>query len=374
MEDKIRLIEPSIEFQEIEKELKEVFKTGIFTKGINVKIFENHLRNYTGSRYAFLTTSATTALALSLKALNIKQGDRVAVADFSWPATCNVVEDLGAIPVFIDVDKKTYNICPLDLSKKLNNGISAVISVDAFGNPSGILEIKKICKKYKIPLIQDAACSIGSSISKLKVGNIADITCFSFHPRKLVTTGEGGALLTNNKRLSEWIQIKLNAGAKQNNSRISEFIDFGYNLRMSEIQALMGWKQLEKIDKLTEERNRIAQVFIQGLSSLGFVPQALDEEVHHNIQSLCFSVPNGINRNDLISYLDTKNIEATIGTYCLSAQPFYRNKYKSKQKNSYWLQNNCITLPCYPNVDTSRIIETINDFFNKTSLRDLFSK
>lgn len=363
MSERIKLIKPYISFEEAAVDLKEIFDSGQLTKGQHVDKFVAGLKDYTKADHAFLTTSATTALTMSLKAIGVKEGDRVAVSDFSWPATCNVVEDLGAIPVFVDVDRHTYNMCPLDLAKKLNSSFAGVIAVDALGNPSGIGRLKEICSSHDIPLIQDSACAIGSSVDGVKVGTIADITCYSFHPRKLLTTGEGGAILTNNDKLSEWLTIKLAAGASGIRGRGLDFIDYGYNYRLSEIQALMGWMQLLKLDEIVAERNVTADVYAAELEPLGFTRQQIDSNVCHNVQSLIFTMPEGLSRDALIDHLASKNIESTLGTYCLSATTYYLKKYNDVQINSLWLESNTITLPCYKGVDVDRVVAVIKGFF-----------
>ena len=362
MNDHIKLIKPYISFDEVAEDIKEIFNSGQLTKGQHVDKFVTGLKDYTKAEHAFLTTSATTALTMSLKAIGIKEGDKVAVSDFSWPATCNVVEDLGAIPIFIDVDRNTYNMCPLDLADKLNDSFTGVITVDALGNPSGISRLKEICESYGIPLIQDSACAIGSSVDGVKVGAIADLTCYSFHPRKLLTTGEGGAILTNNHKYADWLAIKLAAGASGVKGRGLNFIDYGYNYRMSEIQALMGWVQLLKLDEIIEARNVIACEYAAFLEPMGFSRQKVDCNVHHNIQSLIFTVPPGISRNALIDHLNSSNIESTLGTYCLSATTYYLKKYNDLQRNSLWLEGNTITLPCYEGVDVGRVIAAIESY------------
>ena len=366
MNDPIKLIKPYISFDEVAEDIKEIFNSGQLTKGQHVDKFVAGLKDYSKAEHAFLTTSATTALTMSLKAIGIKEGDRVAVSDFSWPATCNVVEDLGATPVFIDVDRNTYNMCPKDLESKLEdhegNKVAGVIVVDALGNPSGIMQLKKICTAHRIPVIQDSACAIGSSVDGIKVGAIADLTCYSFHPRKLLTTGEGGAILTNNARYAEWLTVKLAAGASGTKGRGLDFVDYGYNYRLSEIQALMGWIQLLKLDDITAERNTIANEYSALLEPLGFIRQKSDADVHHNIQSLIFTVPPGVSRDALIDHLEALNIESTLGTYCLSATTYYLEKYQNPQKNSLWLEGNTITLPCYTGVNVKAVTDAIKDF------------
>ena len=364
MNKKIKLIKPYISFEEVSEEMKEIFDSGQLTKGPNVAKFVESLKKYTGAEYAVPLTSATTALTMCLKAIDIKAGDKVAVSDFSFPATANVVEDLDAVPVFIDVDRDTYNMSVADLRAKMDDTIKAVIFVDALGNPSGLDSIRALCEEFGIPLIEDAACAIGSHINDRKVGNIADLTCFSFHPRKLLTTGEGGAIVTNNKDYAKWLAIKSNHGANGLRGKVFDFVDFGYNYRMSEIQALMGWKQIDKLDEITARRNAIAVEYANALEPAGIKRQSVMEGVYHNIQSLVFTVPEGTNRDELIDHLAAHNIESTLGTYCLSGTTFYKEKYNDVQANAQWLENNTITLPCYDDLCVETVTTYIKDFFS----------
>lgn len=357
----IKLIKPYINFEEVKSEFEDIFESGWFTKGKYVEEFRNEIKNYTGAKHAYLTTSATTALTMALKALNIKKNDEVIISDFSFPATANVVEDLGAIPVFADVSLETYNMLPTDLESKITEKTKAVIFVDALGNPSGISEIKNICDKNNLPLIEDGACAIGSSENGLKCGNIADITCFSFHPRKLLTTGEGGAVTFNNDEYADFFDVKLNHGAKVENGKF-DFVDYGYNYRLPELQAVMGIKQFQKLDEIVRTRNIIKNSYTEQLGSLGFEIQSVTQNVVHNVQSLVFKVPSSINRDQLIKYLRENGIESTIGTYCLSGTTYYKNRYNSVQKDAMFLEENTITLPCYNYVDVDYIAQKIKDY------------
>ncbi len=357
----IKLIKPYISFDEVKNEFEDIFDSGWFTKGKYVEEFRNEIKRYTGSKYAYLTTSATTALTMALKVLDIKPEDEVIISDFSFPATANVVEDLCATPIFADVSLDTFNMLSDDLEKKITSKTKAVIFVDALGNPSGIHKIKEVCEKYNLPLIEDAACSIGSSEENIKCGNIADITCFSFHPRKLLTTGEGGAMTFNNDTFVDFMEVKLNHGAKIDNGKF-DFVDYGYNYRLPELQAVMGIKQFKKIDDIVESRNKIRKRYVDKLENLGYKIQLINSNVIHNVQSLVFTVPDSINRDDLVKYLRENNIESTIGTYCLSGTSYYKNRYNDVQKNAMYLENNTITLPCYDDVEINYIAEKIKEF------------
>lgn len=355
----IRLMKPYIGFDEVEAEMREIFNSGIFTRGQHVEAFRKEICSYTGARHAHLATSATTALSVCLKLIGIEPGDEVIVSDFSFPATANVVEDLGARPIFVDVSLDTYNMLPSALRACITAKTKAVIAVDAFGNPSGMHEIAAICKEHQLPFIEDAACAIGSSEHGVRVGNIADLTCFSFHPRKLLTTGEGGAITTNDDNWSAWFDVKLNHGASGMLGYGLDFIEQGYNYRLSEPQALMGRVQLRKLDAIVASRNEVRAAYVSLLEGAGFIPQHRDADVVHNVQSLVFRVPAGLNRDELIRGLREDGIETTIGTYCLSGTTFYRRRYGSVQPNAERLQRETITLPCYDDVDVQRVCEAI---------------
>lgn len=355
----IRLIRPYIGFDEVETDLRRMFDSGIFTRGENVEAFRSEIAAYTGAPHAFLATSATTALWLCLKRLDIGPGDEVIVSDFSFPATANVVEDLGARPVFADVSLDTYNMLPDALEAAITPRTRAVIVVDAFGNPSGLTRISEICRSNGLPLIEDAACAIGSSESGRKCGSIADMTCFSFHPRKLLTTGEGGAITIHNAEWLSWFNRKLSHGAEGMLGYGLDFVDYGYNFRLSEPQAIMGRVQLNKLDDIVAERNWVRDTYIEKLTPAGFVPQTIADDVVFNVQSMVFRVPEGVGRDHLIAQMRDDGVETTIGTYCMSGTTFYRSRYDNVQPNSEMLQKTTITLPCYAGLDVDFICERL---------------
>jgi perosamine synthetase len=357
----IRLVRPYIAFEDVKLDFQAVFDSGIFTKGENVSAFSRELALYAGASHAFLTTSATTALSLSLAALGIGAGDEVVVSDFSFPATANVIETARAKPVFCDVDPETWNMTPACLERCITPRTKAVMFVDALGNPSGVHAVLEVCRKWGLPLVDDAACALGSSEKGCRSGSIATMSCFSFHPRKLLTTGEGGAVLTEDAHLAKKLGLLLNHGAKANGSGM-EFVAPGYNYRMSELQAIMGRIQLPKLDEIIPRRQRFRDALIQGLEPLGFRPHSTATDVHHNVQSLAFIVPEGIERDALCRHLAQRGVESTIGTYCLSGTRYYREKYDNVQPIAQWLQRTTITLPCHDDVDPAMIIEEVSSF------------
>ncbi|MCL2529584.1 MAG: DegT/DnrJ/EryC1/StrS family aminotransferase [Coriobacteriia bacterium] len=351
----IRLVKPYIAFEDVEDEIREIFSTGIFTKGAYSKLLPAKLSEYTGAQHAFLASSATTALTMCLNLLNIGPGDEVIVSDFSFPASANVVEDLGATTVLADVSLETYNMLPGELLARITPRTKAVIFVDALGNPSGLDEIAALCKDQGIPLIEDAACAFGSSIDGRKIGSVSDLTCFSMHPRKLLTTGEGGAITTNNDDYASTLRIKLNHGANEQ----GDYVTFGYNYRMPEIACVMGCYQVEKIDVVIKERRQQYAAYAEYLTPLGFVPQSEAENAYSNRQSVVFTVPSGIQRDALVAALKEKQIETTLGTYSLSTTTYYKNKYQEVLPNAHWLQKHTITLPCYQNLPLEEVCRAV---------------
>lgn len=357
----VRLMKPYITFEEVEADFRGVFDSGTFTRGQHVEAFRTELAAFTGARHVHMATSATTALWVCLKLLNIGPGDEVVVSDFSFPATANVVEDVGATPVFADVSLETYNVLPETLEKLITSRTKAVIFVDALGNPSGLHAIAALCRSKGIPLIEDAACAIGSSEAGKRCGGIADLTCLSFHPRKLISTGEGGAITTNNDEWSEWLDVKLAHGARGVKGPGLDFIDYGYNFRLPELQAVMGRKQLARLDAIVDERIQIRDQYRARLEPLDFKPQAVGADVRYNVQSLVFAVPEGCMRDALIAALKQRGIESTLGTYALSSTTYYTQRYGVNNPNARWLEANTITLPCFSDVDVALVCDAIQD-------------
>jgi dTDP-4-amino-4,6-dideoxygalactose transaminase len=365
MNEPVRLMRPYIHFDEVEADFRAVFASGQFTRGPYVDAFVKDILGYTGSQHAFLATSATTALWISLKCLGISAGDEVAVSDFSFPATANVVEDLGATPIFVDVDLDTFNMSPADLAAKIGPKTKAVIFVDALGNPTGLHEIQELCRKHNLPLIEDAACAIGSTERGVRCGAIADITCFSFHPRKLLNTGEGGAITTNRDEWADWLRVKLMHGASGMRGLGLDFVEFGYNFRLPELQAIMGSKQLAQLDGIVADRNVVREAYVERLEPMGFIPQKIGHDVRHNVQSLVFRVPKNLDRDALVHDLKAHDIEATLGTYCMSGTTYFARKYDDVQPRSHQLERTTITLPCYKDVPVARVCDEIARFVSR---------
>lgn len=354
----IRLVKPYVTFEEMAEDFKEILDSGILTKGKYVAALGQVIREYTGAKFAFPTTSATTALAMALKLAEVGPGDEVLVSDFSFPASVNVIEDIGARPVFVDVDRETFNVTCETFLSRLTPHTKAFLFVDALGNPTGVTEIARQCRQRGIVLIEDAACALGSGENGRRCGSIADITCFSLHPRKLITSGEGGLITTDNPQYADILACKLNHGADAS----GEFVTYGYNYRMPELACAMACKQIGKLDSIIQERSGQQQRYAAALQPLGFLPQRCGRDVVHNVQSVVFRLPEGMEQAPLLAFLRGEGIECIFGTYCLSECAYYLNKYNDVQPNAQYLRHHTITLPCYTGVPLEQVAESIQRY------------
>ena len=244
---------PSLDDNEINA-VKQVFKSKFLTEGEITKKFEIEVSRYVKSKYAIATTSATTALHTVFECMNIK-GKKVLVSDFTFPATAIAVILAGGIPVLVDVDKETMNITR-DIVEKTNfKNIEIIEPVSIFGNP---LEKEFYDLKKKMYIVEDAATSMGTKLGANFVGSLANVSCFSFHPRKIITTGEGGMITTNDKELNDKIRIFKTFGKKG-----KEFVKIGTNYKISDIQSAIGRIQLKKIENIIKKRRVMAEIYTE---------------------------------------------------------------------------------------------------------------
>lgn len=321
---------------------KEPFMTGWLTSGPKVAEFEKLFAQRHQVKHAYAVTSATTALHLALVALGVGAGDEVIVPAFTWVSTANVVLYCGATVVFADVDPVTFNIDLNDLKKRITSKTKAIIPVHLFGLCADIDAIKAIAPS--IPLVEDGACAAGAGYKGKAAGSLGDVGCFSFHPRKSVTTGEGGMVTTNNDQLGEMIGMLRNHGASISEEQrhkgpkpyiLPDFNMMGFNYRMTDIQGAVGVAQIKKLDKFIDEREKWAAYYDQELSSIPWLrtPQFDKKNYKHGWQSyVTFVDPKTapISRNDLMEFLQQHGISTRPGTHAVHMLGFYANKYNIK--------------------------------------------
>lgn len=369
----IKLIQPKISKEEIH-EVSKVLKSGLLVQGKNVERFESSISEYLNVKHAIAVSSGTAALHLSLIALGIKQGDEVILPDFTFPATGNVVALVGAKPILVDIDLKTYNIDPLKIKDKITSKTKAIIPVHEFGQSADMNKILEIAKQYNLFVIEDAACALGAEYKSKKCGTLGDVGCFSFHPRKAITTGEGGVVVTNNKKIAEKVASLRNHGITPKGSKNS-FIYAGFNYRMTDFQGALGWQQMKRIDRIIERRQSLADIYDSFLKEkknlqIPFVAPGNN----HIYQSYVILLDNKINRDRIVVDLKDKNIETNIGTYALHCQPFYMKNYGYKKEdlvNSYQAFRQSLCLPLYTQMKKKDI-----SFINKNIQKclNMFSK
>lgn len=327
------------------KALREPLFSGWVTQGPKVKEFENHFAQRHQVKHAIAVSNCTTALHLSLLAAGIKEGDEVIVPAFTWVATANAVLYCNATPVFCDIDLKTFNINPAEIKKHITKKTKAIIPVHLFGLCADMDEIINAVGK-KIKIIEDAACAAGASYKEKPAGCLGDFGCFSFHPRKSITTGEGGMITTNDDESAKKVDMLRNHGAsiseeqryKRNKPYIlPEFNVLGYNYRMTDLQGAVGVAQLKKLDEYINERQKWADYYSNELKDIEWLKTpVVPENFKHGWQSYVLLIDEEKSpktRNEIMEELQQKGISTRPGTHAVHMLSFYRNKFRLKEKD-----------------------------------------
>ena len=324
---------------------KEPLMTGWLTSGPKVRQFEADFAKMHEIKHAVAVTSCTTAIHMALAAIDIGPGDEVLVPAFTWISTANAVLYCGATPVFVDVDPMTFNIDPSDIAHRITPSTKAIIPVHLFGLCADMDAIRKAAPNLKI--IEDGACAAGASYKGVHAGGLGDLGCFSFHPRKSVTTGEGGMVTTNDPELGAKLEILRNHGASISEEMrhhgnkpylLPDFQVLGYNYRMTDLQGAVGIVQLRKLNGFIDERSKWAQYYKDGLKEIPWIRTPTEPEGYrHGWQSYpCFvdeeKAPK--KRNDIMEILKNEGIATRPGTHAVHMLDFYAKKYDI-QPNDY---------------------------------------
>jgi perosamine synthetase len=353
---------PQFDENEIEQ-LRACLASGWVTQGPLTEKFEQLVATRHRAKHAFATTSATAALHLSTSALGLGPGDDVIVPAFTWITSANSVEYVGARAVFADVSLETFNLDPEAFESAITPNTRAVVVVHLFGLAAEMDEILAIAQRRGLAVIEDAACGIGTTYKGRPVGTLGDLGCFSFHPRKIVTTGEGGMVVTEDEELARRVGYLRNHGATGAPSEESEphgpwtmstFDELGFNLRFSDIQAAVGLAQMEKLDGLLEERRSRAHVYDELLEDVEDLQSPIAGDIDgHNYQSYVVRVLEGgrERRNQVMRELAAADIQTRPGTHAVHRLGYYRKRYSLSSEDfprAATCEDTTITLPIFP--------------------------
>ncbi len=317
--------------------IKEPIMSGWITSGPKVNQFEKLFAEKHDVNHAIAVTSATTALHLALLSLEIGVGDEVIVPAFTWVSTANVVLYCNAKLVFVDIDTNTFNIDLKDLKRKITSKTKAIIPVHLFGLCADVFRIREIVGD-EIFIIEDAACAAGAMYKNQYAGSLGDIGCFSFHPRKSITTGEGGMITTNNKDLAEKVSMLRNHGASISEEQrhngpkpyiLPEFNLLGYNYRMTDLQGAMGVAQINKLDQFIKERSKWAQFYLDEFNNINWLKlPVIREGYKHGWQSFVTLIDESKSpgsRNQIMEKLQNAGISTRPGTHAVHMLSYYKN-------------------------------------------------
>jgi perosamine synthetase len=312
----------------------DVLRSGWLVQGSKVAEFEAAVASYVGARHAVATSSCTAALHLALLLHGLGPGDEVIVPSFTFIATANAVVYTGATPVFVDIDPRTYNIDPNTVERAITARTTAIMPVHQLGLAADLDALATIARRHDLALIEDAAPAIGATYKRRRVGGLGNTTCFSFHPRKAITTGEGGMLVSNDDGVAERARVlrahgmSLSDLTRHHADRVlfEEYHELGYNYRLTDLQGALGVAQITRLDTVIQRRREVARRYAAALRDVEGVrlpPSPADTP--HTYQSFIIEVPTGF-RDTLMKELLAVGVATRRGVMAIHTEPLYRNR------------------------------------------------
>ena len=338
--------------------------------GENVEIFEKMLAKYIGRKYSVVFNSGTSAQHALMLALGFKEGDEVIVPSFTFISTANCVLFVGAKPVFADIEKKTLGLDPKDVAKRITSKTKAIMPIHYGGNICAIKELQEIAKKNNLILIEDAAESLGASIDKKMIGNFSDHAILSFCQNKIITTGEGGAVVTDSLEVYEKLKLVRSHGRCGDNSYFTsnynpDYISLGFNWRMSNISASLGISQLKKIDKIIKLRREAARYLDKELAKIPDISLIEPEKNQKSVYQMYTIVVNqGLQKREALkNFLDKKGISCKVYFSPVHLTSFYKKELGSKEGDlpvTEEMSDKVLSLPIYPTIKKTELKYIVN--------------
>jgi len=366
MQNFIPLASPDIRETDITA-VSAVLRTGNLVQGKQVEQLENNLANYLRVPYCVAVTNGTATLHLTLVALGLGLGDEVIVPAFSYIATANVVELVGAKPIFVDITLDSFNINADLIEAKITPRTKAIIIVHEFGLAADMHRIKAICDAHGLWLVEDAACALGAKDQGSFAGTIGIAGSFSFHPRKAITSGEGGAIVTSDAELALRLRALRNHGMDSTNKNKMDFILAGYNCRMTDFQAALLDSQLQRIDTILKQKQLIADRYLNEIKHPYIKLPVVPAGKLPSWQTFHLVLQDSLNQTETISKLRDSGIGANYGAQCMPAQSYFLQKYKHDILAEFpqaWIAFQAgLAIPLYEklnNDQVTHIIQTIN--------------
>jgi len=346
--------------KEEEQAVIQSLRSGWLSQGPRVAEFEKQFAQYVGARHAIAVSSCTTALHLAFIGAGIGPGQEVLCPSLSFIATANSIRYVGAEPVFVDIDPATFNLDPNKIEAAITPRTKAILAVHQIGLPAAIDEINEIARRYNLLVIEDAACAIGSVYKGKRVGMPhAWMACFSFHPRKILTTGEGGMITTNDDKVAERLRplrqhaMTVSDVARHNAKSVvlESYDEVGYNFRMTDMQAAIGLVQLSRVEGFIERRRAFAARYTKELAKLGWlIPPAEPEGLRHNFQSYMVRLTKDapVSRDALMQRLLDHGIATRRGIMATHREAPYRAaRWDRELPATNAATDECIILPLF---------------------------
>jgi perosamine synthetase len=353
----IPLASPDITDEDISCVVK-VLKTGMLVQGENVLALEKSFTNYHKNDYAIAVSNGTATMHLALRALGIGVGDEVIVPAFSYVATANVVELVGATCIFVDVELDTFTMDVSKIEEAITPNTKVIIPVHEFGLAADMEAIMKIAEKHNIVVLEDAACALGAKQNGKSTGTFGLFGSFSLHPRKSITSGEGGMILTTSFEMDKKLRQLRNHGVEMIDGNM-EFVEAGFNYRMTDFQGALVNNQMQRIDTILEKKQVLASVYFNEIKNISLKLPTIPKDRNHTWQTFHVLLSEEKNQKEVLAFLRKHNIGGNYGAQCIPAMKYYKNKYnfdaKQKFPNAYISYTHGIALPLYEKLTKENI-------------------